>query len=161
MSGASVDRGRILVDLDAEERRLLGGLLQTATDALIDTADPARARLLPDGYRGDADAAAEFARYTRDDTRRDKLSRIGGMRATLDAATAARIPLDHEDADAWARVLTDVRVVVAERAGIRTDDDVPADPVLAQLYGWLGHLQWSLVEALDRVERKGRRGRRL
>lgn len=161
MSGASVDRGRVVVDLSADERRVLADLAQATAGALIEIRDPARVRLLPDGYRDDPDAAAEFARYTRDDLRRGKLDGIGTLLATLDSAGAARIALEHTEADVWARVLTDVRIVVAERAGIRTDDDLPEDPALGQLYSWLAHLQWSLVEALDRVERKGRRGGRV
>lgn len=161
MSGASVDRGRILLDLDTDERRTLDGLLEVTASALVDLDDPARVRLLPDGYRGDAEAAAEFARYTRDDLRRAKLDAIGCMLATLESTAAPRIPLEHEEADSWARVLTDVRTVLADRAGIRTDLDTPGDPDLARLYGWLGHLQWSLVEALDRLERKAKRAGRL
>lgn len=151
-----MDRGRVLVDLDEHEKRVLTSLIEAAAAALVDTTDAARGRLLPDGYREDAEAAAEFARYTRDDLRRSKLDAIGAMLATLDAAAARRIPLDHDEADSWARVLTDVRLVLAERAGIRHDDDLPSDPDQHRIYAWTGHLQWSLVQALDRLERKSR-----
>lgn len=159
MSGASVDRGAILLDLSADERRVLADLAGSTARALVDPDDPARARLLPDGYRDDPDAAAEFARYTRDDVRRGKLDRIRSLLARLEDP-AGRIRLERDDADAWARTLTDVRVALAERAGIREDGDVPEEPETAVVYEWLGALQWRLVESLDRLERRGRDGRR-
>lgn len=159
MSGASVDRGAILLDLSADERRVLADLAGSTARALVDPDDAARARLLPDGYRDDPDAAAEFARYTRDDVRRGKLDRIRSLLARLEDP-AGRIRLERDDADAWARTLTDVRVALAERAGIREDGDVPEEPETAVVYEWLGALQWRLVESLDRLERRGRDGRR-
>lgn len=159
MTGVSVDRGAILVDLALDERRILTSLAEATATVLVDPAEPARARLLPDGYRDDPEAAAEFARYTRDDVRRGKLDRIRSLVAGLDSA-APRIVLDRDAADAWARTLTDVRLALAERAGIREDGDEPADAETAAVYDWLGALQWRLVDALDRLERKGRDGRR-
>jgi hypothetical protein len=84
-------------------------------------ADPAVARLLPDASREDPDLAQSFRRLTEHELRRRK-------RTALElAASALRRPgsvvLDGSEAQALLKGLTDVRLVLAERLGIQTDED--------------------------------------
>jgi len=83
--------------------------------------DPAVARLLPDGHREDPDLAQGFRRLTEHGLRERKR---GGL---VLAASALRRPepvvLDRPEAAALLKGLTDVRLVVAERLGLRTDED--------------------------------------
>jgi hypothetical protein len=87
-----------------------------------DRRDPAIARLLPDAHRDDPALAEEFRRLTEHGLRRRK------QEALALAAAALRRPEDPlrltpEEGQALVRGLTDVRLVLAERLGIRTDDD--------------------------------------
>jgi hypothetical protein len=122
---------RVLHDLFTEVRDLLADPAQPEEDPLaalvgIGTAmrppeDPALARLLPDAHRDDPEAAAEFRRYTESGLRGRKRDGLGLALATLDRGVLLR--LDDAEARAWLVALTDVRLVLAERMGLRTDDD--------------------------------------
>ncbi len=83
--------------------------------------DPAVARLLPDGNRDDPELAQSFRRLTEYSLREFKQRTLGT------AAAALRRPepvlLTRDEADALMRSLTDVRLVLAERLGVRTDED--------------------------------------
>ena len=58
---------------------------------------------------------------------------------------------------AWLRSLTDVRLSLAVRLGIETDEDAmllhqsddEATLAMAELYDWLGYVQETLVTALS------------
>lgn len=83
--------------------------------------DPAVARLLPDGNREDPELAAGYRRLTEHGLRERK-------RAGLELASAALgrddpVVLDPVEAAALLKGLTDVRLVLAERLGLRTDED--------------------------------------
>jgi len=143
-------RGRVKVALEAQERELLARLMddvvgllteneQTSAEAasispgesdwaVLEAAlsvpppkDPAVARLLPDGNRQDPELAQGFRRLTEHGLRERKR---GGLSL---AATALRRPepvvLDQAEAGALLKGMTDVRLVVAERLGLRTDED--------------------------------------
>jgi hypothetical protein len=61
------------------------------------------------------------------------------------------VKVDAQAAQAWVRSLTDIRLTIAARLGIETDDDVESgDAVVRDLYNWLGFVQGSLVDCLDR-----------
>jgi hypothetical protein len=123
-------------------------------------ADPALLRLLPDAYPDDPEASEEFRRFTADDLAARKASNARRMIADLAVAAGAASPtavkVDAQGAQAWIRSLTDIRLTIAVRLGIETDeesgsDDAPGlDPVLHDLYDWLGFVQGSLVDCLDR-----------
>lgn len=102
--------------------------------------DPAVRRLLPDASMDDDAVAAEFRRLTEDDLRSAKTGRLRVVWALLLGATSApRGPLDDDDdlvlerahAPAFAAALTDVRLVLAERLGLETEED--ADRLYATL----------------------------
>jgi hypothetical protein len=146
----------VLIELTPMERRLLSTLLaqydELVHDQLDDgelAGDPALARLFPNAYPDDDEAAAEFRRYTRDGLVERKAANSGLISAALMASPDERISVARDDAEHWLPALTDLRLVLAERLGIRRDDDpIPANE-LGDVYEWLGELQWALVEALD------------
>jgi hypothetical protein len=117
--------------------------------------DPVLARLLPDGYRDDPEAAGEFRRYTEQDLRSGKVAAAQTVLATL-PAKGGQVRLGPEDAQAWLRAINDVRLAIGTLLGITEDyeDELEqaswADPRSAYLevYHWLGYLQDSLVRAL-------------
>ena len=117
--------------------------------------DPVLARLLPDAYRDDPDAAGEFRRYTEQGLRSGKVAAAQTVLATL-PAEGGQVRLGPEDAQAWLRALNDVRLAIGTVLGVTEDyeDELEAaswaDPRSAYLevYHWLGYIQDSLVRAL-------------
>jgi hypothetical protein len=117
--------------------------------------DPVLARLLPDAYRGDPEAAGEFRRYTEQGLRSGKVAAAQTVLDTLPAG-GGHVRLRPEDAQAWLRALNDVRLAIGTVLGITEDyeDQMEAaswaDPRSAYLevYHWLGYIQDSLVRAL-------------
>lgn len=85
--------------------------------------DPAVHRLLPDGSRADADVAAEYRRLTEGDLR---VTKTGNLRRLRSVLAAEPVEVRPQDAAAVAAALTDIRLVVAERLGIRTEEDSDA-----------------------------------
>ncbi len=84
--------------------------------------DPALARLLPDASRDDPELAGEFRRLTEQDLRDEKVQRLHMVWAALQAP-GSKLTIDPAQAMDWAAALTDVRLVLSERLGIRTDED--------------------------------------
>jgi len=117
--------------------------------------DPVLARLLPDAYRDDPEAAGEFRRYTEQGLRSGKVAAAQTVLATL-PAKGGQVRLGPEDAQAWLRAINDVRLAIGTLLGITEDyeDELEqaswADPRSAYLevYHWLGYIQDSLVRAL-------------
>lgn len=129
--------------------------------------DPALHRLLPDASRAEPDVAAEFRRLTEGELRGTKTGNLAVLRSAL-ASGAPVVRVEPADAPAVAAALTDLRLVLAERLGIRTEADADAayrlvveggpldvtDPdgvarrFLATVSTLLGVLQESLVELM-------------
>lgn len=165
--------------------------------------DPAIARLLPDAYgdEADADSASDFRRYTEQGLVDRKVANalvvINTLAPSIDDGisddTAANPAADSTDsadgsptwvqltenhAQSWLRSLTDIRLTLASRIGIETDEDVLGDdvldedvfgedsdagtgsgtgsgpdstaPFLRDIYHWLGFVSESLLAAIDR-----------
>lgn len=109
--------------------------------------DPALARLLPDAYRDDEDAASDHRRFTERSLVDRKIANARIVRASL---AGAEVRLDDASVQSWLRTLTDVRLVIAARLQIEEDGDTGlGDDDTLMLYDWLGYLQGSLVELLD------------
>jgi hypothetical protein len=121
--------------------------------------DPAVRRLLPDASRDDDAVSAEFRRLTDADLRATK---IGRLRDLWTALTGPQEPvpgagIDDDDdfavtpdrAHELAAGLTDVRLVLAERLGLETEED--AD----RLYE---SLEAQAAAADERAEQAGRAG---
>jgi hypothetical protein len=117
--------------------------------------DPVLARLLPDGYRDDPDAAGEFRKYTEPGLRSAKQQVALQMLDTLPEA-GGRIQLTSEQGQAWLKALNDVRLALGVRLDVTEDFEQQwaklsrDDPQWAayEVYAWLGAVQESLVQAL-------------
>ena len=147
----------VLIEFSPLEHQLLATLLaqydELVHDQLDDAElvdDPALARLFPTAYPDDVEAASEFRQYTREGLIERKSANSGAVSAALMTADdEGRLAVDRDDAERWLPALTDLRLVLAERIGIRSDTDrIPATN-LADVFTWLGELQWSLIAALD------------
>jgi len=109
--------------------------------------DPALARLLPDAYRGDDEAASEHRRLTELGLVDRKVANARAVIRTVDDKVAV---LDPADVQAWLRHLTDLRLVLAARLQIEHDgDEGNGDEGMLDLYDWLGYLQGTLLEAVE------------
>jgi hypothetical protein len=116
--GAPADAGST-APAAADEDALLA---QLEADLVVEPpADPAVARLLPDGSRDDPELAQSFRRLTEQDLRERKRGSLGLAAAAL--RRAAPVMLNDSEAQALLKGLTDVRLVLAERLGIATDED--------------------------------------
>jgi Domain of unknown function (DUF2017) len=117
--------------------------------------DPVLARLLPDAYRDDPEAAGEFRRYTEPALRSAKHQAAQEMLDTLPEA-GGRIQLTQDQALSWLKALNDVRLALGVRLGVTEDFEEqwarlkPDDPqwTAFEVYAWLGAVQESLVQAL-------------
>lgn len=119
--------------------------------------DPVLARLLPDGYRDDPEAAGEFRRYTESSLREAKKYFALTLLETL-PPSGGKIKLTGDQARDWLRALNDIRLMFGVRLEVTEDFEEqlaaldPRDPRVAafEVYGWLGAVQESLVRALAR-----------
>jgi Domain of unknown function (DUF2017) len=119
--------------------------------------DPVLARLLPDAYRDDPAAAGEFRKYTESSLREAKKYFAQTMLDTL-PPNGGRVRLTGDQARDWLRALNDVRLMFGVRLEVTEDFEEqltalnPEDPKVAafEVYGWLGAVQESLVQALAR-----------
>jgi Domain of unknown function (DUF2017) len=128
-----------------------------------DRADPVVERLFPDVYPTDPEGSAEFRRYTDEELKSAKLDQASTILAAIEdlPETDGQVRLDEEEAEAWLRALTDVRLALGLRLDIRDDTDLqdeldeavlkdPTSPRVGQLsvYAYLTYLQESLLAAL-------------
>lgn len=133
---------------------------QADLDASAAQRDPALDRLLPTANREDDEAAAEFRRLTETGLRRRKAAGLL-LAATTLRGDEDKVRLDEGGARAFLVALTDVRLVLGERMGLRTDEDVevleaaaqdldPDDPLgyALAVYDFLTWLQETLASAM-------------
>ncbi len=183
-------KGSVYVELPGYAARLLANLTRQLIELLRDgepvsppddslealltvdmpretPADPALLRLLPNAHLDDAEAAAEFRRFTESSLRATKVGDATVVLASLgeledepasQETDAVEFVLDREQARAWMRCLTALRLTLAERLGVTAEDDDywdslnPDDDRLPvhEIYGWLGYLLESLLDAVRR-----------
>jgi hypothetical protein len=160
------DEARVLRHVMGEMLELLGPDEQAEQDPLamavgIGTSteapqDPALARLFPDGYTDDADASADFRRYTEPGLRAAKREALQTALDTL-GEPGKKLTLTSEQAESWLRALNDTRLVLGQRLGVTEDwdelvaalsDDDPRLP-LFWVYDRLTYLQETLVQSLS------------
>lgn len=99
--------------------------LQGFEAALTDPEDPAVLRILPNAAPTDREVAEEFRRLTEPELRATKVDRLRVIwRALNEDGPEWEVP--HAEAMATASALTDVRLVLAARLGIDTDEDADA-----------------------------------
>lgn len=158
---------RLDVELPAGAQDRLAAM-DWSVDGVAEPSDPALARLLPNASEDDG-VASEFRRLTEGDLRAAKVDRLRMVWGAL-LAPGEKLEVQPERAMDWAAALTDVRLVLAERLGVVTDEDAEAiyeaatrrrrpgsateeDEVrsaLASLYMALTWLQESLMTAMLR-----------
>jgi len=158
------DAGQHADVLDDLDKLLAEAEAQTAAEAGAGSAatprlpeDPVLARLLPDGYADDPQAAGEFRKYTESSLREAKKYFAQTLLDTL-PPKGGRVRLTGDQARDWLRTLNDVRLMFGVRLEVTEDFEeqlaalAPGDPKIAafEVYGWLGAVQESLVRALDR-----------
>jgi hypothetical protein len=155
----------VVLEITRIEAAHLNGLVEQFADLLVASAgedvrggDPAVARLVPDAYRDDADAAREFRSVTEDDllSRRSADARLvqdtlGDQpdAAGIDEAVLTEmitVTLDPHEVRAWLRTLAALRLVLATRLGIAEEDHHDDDPRFG-IYDWLGFRLDGLVRA--------------
>jgi hypothetical protein len=154
----------VVLEISGLEALHLAGIVGQFRDLLADTrsaADPAVTRLLPDAYPDDEAASREFRRLTggellerRGQDAATVLRTLGIDGADLDPtsdpdATIA-VALGEGEALAWMRTLSAVRLVLATRLGIQTEDDHQPDDPRFGVYDWIGYRLDGLMTALDR-----------
>src|SRR5699024_3875466 len=100
-----------------------GGEVPDRSFGSLEERDPALDRLLPTGNREDEQEAAEFRRYTEQGLRSRKHANLMTAVRTLDAADEDQWAVTRAEAPAVMIALTDVRLVMGERLGLRTDED--------------------------------------
>lgn len=182
--------GRYVALLDDTERFMIHGLMQQTRivlspeleptgDAFADVVasmgvsvaaqdhveaeerDPALDRLLPDAHRGDDKVAAEFRRLTEEGLRQRKSANLDVAMERLAAASDDEVALDEAEAPAFLMALTDVRLLLGERMGMRTEEDaerlheamevIDDDDPLGYAMAWYDFLTWlqeTLTQAL-------------
>ena len=115
-------------------------------------ADPALARLLPDAYADDEEAAGEFRRLTESSLRRDKIAAAERMLAALPEDGPGEVRLDPDTTETWLGTLNDVRLALGTRLEVTPEmaEPDPDDPDAAAyvVYLWLTELQGVLLEIL-------------
>ncbi|WP_334147879.1 DUF2017 family protein [Microbacterium sp.] len=130
-----------------------------------DAADPAVQRLTPSPYPDDVEASRGFSESTRDDLLDRRLLDADTVRLSLrdfdidpDAVTedAALEPVDvviaETQVDAWLRTLTAIRLVIAQRLDITSDDQHDEDDARFGIYDWLGYRLEVLIQAADELD---------
>ncbi|AAT89165.1 hypothetical protein ATY41_05950 [Leifsonia xyli subsp. xyli] len=154
--------GTLRARFEPDEAEILARLAAETAELAVDAAsgagdpreDPAFIRLLPDAYSGDAEASAEFRRFTAGGLAERKALTAQVVMETLGGGSGAiEVRLDAPQAAAWLRTLTDIRLVLAARLGIVQDGDEgdihDADSAFRRaVYDWLAGVQESLVLAL-------------
>jgi Domain of unknown function (DUF2017) len=145
---------------DDDEIDPLAAMVGIDPDAVPST-DAALLRLLPDAFRDDDEAAAEFRRFTERDLRLAKVGHAMRVQGMLQEGASASGPsvtvvLSGEDLSAWLGFLNDARLVLGARLELTEDNqedfvDLPDDDPRSQLYGlygWLTYVQESVVSDL-------------
>lgn len=118
-----------------------------------DATDPIRARLFPDAYEGAEDSTA-YRELTGGDLSAAKLEALDRVAETLGDGGATKVRLTEEDAEAWVRTLTDMRLAIGTRLDVTEAtmslEPGPDDPAFAplQTLHWLGWLQERILERM-------------
>ena len=141
-------------------RQVAAEVVALLTDG-FDRGDPVVERLFPDVYPDDPASTADLRHYIDGELKTAKIDQAGAILAVLPATGGTEVSLDDEAAEAWLRALNDVRLALGIRLEVRDDTDLeeeldeavlrdPTSPRVGQLelYGYLGLLQQSLLEAL-------------
>lgn len=149
--------GRVQLRLPAAERAVLTSLLPQLLSVVDgdEGVEHLRGRLFPAAY-DDPVREDEFQRLVGDDLVDQRRAALGDVVTTLDAGrTRGRswvVDLDDDQQQSWLAVLHDLRLVLAQVVGIRTESDWDTDldtAEPAQIVLWhVGVLQEELLDLL-------------
>jgi hypothetical protein len=140
----------LVAELADAEASLLGQFLDelVAINDVLDGDDPLVQRLFPAGYRGDAEAAADFRELTQLSLQRERRDRYVSCRGDLPGG-GGRLAFTDESAHRWLLVVNDMRLAVGTRLGVTAEpaDPDPGDPEYPAYlaYHWLTALQDGLL----------------
>jgi len=95
--------------------------LDSLEEALVEPDDPALRRLLPNAAPTDREVADEFRRLTQDELKASKVARLRRMWDDLRQETDDWV-VPASEVMATASALTDVRLVIASRLGLDSDE---------------------------------------
>lgn len=155
-----------LADLVAQFSELLEPHAVADAEASDSAQDPALARLAPNPYPDDDNAAEEFHAATRHDLlerrQHDALRVLADLAPSFASgdphATNPTIAPQDDTIDlaiegdagwAWMRTLTAIRLVIATRLGITGDDEHDPDDDRFAVYDWVGYRLDGIVRALE------------
>ena len=165
------DAGRYVASFDAQERVLLRQLAQDLQEfvgpdrtavqpdpfsiGILESAtisdDPALARLFPDAYALDNEAAEDFRRFTETELREAKAAHLAVIADTVEASGDKTV-LTEPQARSWMIALNDLRLVIGTRLHLDDDEEPEMEPEyveqLTAIYQWLTWLQESIVGSL-------------
>lgn len=137
-----------------------------------DDADTAVQRLTPSPYPDDAEAARTFRQGTRGEILDRRAADAETVSAALrpfaaeaedatddDAFGERELTIEEAELDAWLRTLTAIRLVIADRLGIASDDALTDDALSEDgrldVYDWLGYRLETLIHAADELDARG------
>jgi hypothetical protein len=168
--------GRVVLRVDVVEKGLLVSLAEQVCEFVMPEAresadplasivgidmeaeipdDPAMARLFPDAYPDDPEAALDFRRFTQRSLQEAKLAHARTVLQAL-SKSGEKITLSSGDIPSWLGFLNDARLAIGTRIEITEDNheqlaDLPEDDPrhgMFHVYDWLTYLQESLVQLL-------------
>jgi len=117
--------------------------------------DPAMARLFPDAYSDDPEAALDFRRFTQRSLQEAKLAHARTVLQAL-SKSGEKITLGAGEVPSWLGFLNDARLAIGTRIEISEENhdelaELPEDDPrhgMFHVYDWLTYLQESLVQLL-------------
>jgi hypothetical protein len=161
MSGFRSRGTRVSARFNVQEAQILANLATRVAALVAERGepgdDPVVSRLLPDAYTDNDEHAAEFRRFTEDELGDEKIRNALALAESVELppdSKAVKVELDAPQALAWLRALNDIRLALAVRLEVNDDGEPTAREEATTLnvaiYHWLGALQESLVQAVDR-----------
>lgn len=120
-----IGEGRYLVDLDDDERALLGHLVESLRDALVGGPSDSTRRLFPPGYANDPEREAEYRELIGDSLLEKRLADLDVLETS-----AAATELDEDAINGWMGAINSMRLVLGTNLDITEDlniDDLDED----------------------------------
>jgi hypothetical protein len=143
-------RGDFEIRLPEDERELLRNVAPQLRQMLDgDLADPSLRRLFPTAYADDPDRDREYQQLVRDELAERRRASVEVLLATIDETR-----LDEDQLLAWMGAVNDIRLVLGTRLDVSEETEPVPDPgdpdaPLLVLYGYLGYLLETIVQALS------------
>ena len=149
--------GGYRLNLDADERTVLAGMVAQLRDVLVASPPdaPQLRRLFPTAYASDPEKDAEYQRLMREELVGSRLSAIETVLGVLQPEESSPPRLDAEQLGQFMTSLNALRLVLGTICDVGEDDDLadvtPDHPLFAEYhaYGYLSYLVDAAVDALS------------